>query len=141
MPLRRERRALVVLEMRVDRGANLAMEVERGRGFRAIQIRDIALVDVREVTVPTVVAGVRGEQLVDRRERACDLRQIKELDLQAVGERVERIQRAPVRGTERDKRPRVPPSVEALEEVARDQPAHRVADEDELRIVRAAGGA
>jgi hypothetical protein len=101
-------------------------------------VRDVGLVDVRGLFVPIDVAGVRRKQLVDRRERSGDVGQIEELDLLPVDECVERVHRAAERRAERDERSRVPPSVEALEEITCDQPAHRVADEHELGIVRAA---
>ena len=124
----------LVAEVRIDGRADLTVEVERGRRLRAVEMRDVCLVDVRRPSSAIEVAGIRRQQLVDRRERACELGQVEELDLLPVHERVERIQRAAIGRAEGDERARISPAVEALEEVAGDQPAHRVADEHELRV-------
>jgi hypothetical protein len=42
----------VILEMYVDGVADLAMEVERGRGLRAVEVRDVRLVDADKVVAP-----------------------------------------------------------------------------------------
>ena len=81
------------------------------------------------------VARVDREQLVDRRERARELGQVEKPELlDAVDERVERVQRATVRGAERDERARVGGAAEDLDEVARDHATHRVGDEDDLGV-------
>src|SRR5262245_57008850 len=41
----------VVLEVRLDRSSNLAMEVERSLHPRPVKVRDVGLVDVGEVSV------------------------------------------------------------------------------------------
>jgi hypothetical protein len=53
----------------------------------------------------------------------------------AVNERADRLERAAVRRPEGDEGARVAPPVEALEVVPGDDPAHRVADEDELCVL------
>src|SRR5687768_17358062 len=75
---------------------------------------------------------------MDRSERPRNLRQVEELDLLAVDERVERAHRAAVRRAEGDECPRVAPAFEALEEVTGDQPAHGMPDQHKLRVARAA---
>ena len=104
--------------MFVDRGGDLAVEVERRLDLRAIEVRDVGFVDGGGFRAPVDVARVRREQLVDRGERSCKLGQVEELDLHAVDERVEGVHRPAIRRAERDERSRVAPAVEAFEEVA-----------------------
>jgi hypothetical protein len=82
----------VVFQMRVDGVPDLAMEVERGLRLRAVEVRDVRLVDTDKVAVTAVVRRVRREKLMDCREGPRDLGQVEELDLLAVDERVERVE-------------------------------------------------
>ena len=88
-----------------------------------------------QLAVARIQAREDRQQLVDRRERARELRQVEQPQLaDAVAERVERVQRAAIRRPEGDQRARVLEAAEHLDVVAADQPAHRVRDEDDLRV-------
>ena len=129
-------------------GGDGAVELGRGRRLGLVDALDPAgqLLD-GDVAVAQVDARVRRQELVHGRQRAQQPAQVDELERaelldEPVGEEVERVERAAVGRAERDQRPRVLPAVHALEVVAGDEAAHRVADEDQLGVgvVLAPGG-
>ena len=84
-------------------------------------------------------AGVLGQQLVQGRHAAGELGQVDaerpEIRADTVDERAERARRSPVGGTECDELTGQFRAAALLDVPARDQAAHRMADEDDPGVV------
>lgn len=125
-------------------GCPLDLPVEPVRRLRAAgvdvgQSRRLGYPD--QVPVALIQARVYRQQLVHRRERAEQPRQVHhrdgtELFAHPVDQEIQRVQRPPVRGAEGDQLAGVPPAVQALQEIPGHQAAHRMPDQDQLGIGR-----
>ena len=131
----------------LHRLADGLVEVVAGRG-QAVDVdsrrQPRGGVGVDQVAVAGVHAREDGAQLVHRCHRA---EQSGEIELEGshalgepVGQEVERVDGSSVGRAERDERPRDLPPVVQLEEGPRHEPAHRVAEQHELRVVVAGAG-
>src|SRR5260221_10067562 len=120
--------------------SNLIVEVERGLRPGGVHIGNVReLTDALQLAAPWVIARVDRQELVDRCERADEAGDVNDSQwsdrlLQSVREGVERVWRPPVWSAECDQHSSVAPSAQYFQEVARDQTAHRVRDENQLRV-------
>ncbi len=115
-------------------GVEIVVERHRVRDPRGVQPGQRRLGRLQQLAPDAVDAGVLREQLIARRHRPRERGQVDPGLAHAVDQLADGLRGPAVRCAERHERPRDLRAAELVEVPARDEAAHRVADEDDLCV-------